>query len=175
MWKTVSFHSTKTVERVSIQKKYPVAQINLQSLCNSHISTHSRPKADQFSNSILPGQLPCPQCGKGYWGQLNLRKHICLVHLGERPHKCAHCDKAYSTKYALTQHISWVHKKERFPCSKCCKGLATRKRWAIHEATVCNVSGWGAERLKTEFHVTLFPCSVEGCGKQFTSHKDWKK
>lgn len=110
----------------------------------------------------------CPHCNKKF-SRKNFNRHINLVHLGQRPYKCSQCEKTYKTRHSLDDHVNWIHSQEFVPCSLCGKEFATRRTWATHEALSCEAPGWGPERLKKEFNVTLITCPVQGCGKQLDS------
>lgn len=83
------------------------------------------------------------------------------------PYKCQFCERSFIHSRSRTKHVNFAHKGIAFPCSLCSMKLMTEKQWAIHEATVCMIpdKGWGPERLKNEFNLTLLTCPVEGCGK----------
>lgn len=91
-------------------------------------------------------------------------------------HKCHYCGRQMQTRAGLGSHVRYVHKGYRPPsffksyvCSCCSKRLSAKRVWAVHQALVCKIPDWGAERLKKEFNITLVTCPSEGCGKQFDS------
>lgn len=75
--------------------------------------------------------LPCPQCGKLFFGSDRLRKHIQGMHDSERaPKQCHICQKEYQRGAMLDKHLKDVHQVEvdalkvppKFICSECGKG-----------------------------------------------------
>lgn len=120
---------------------------------------------------------PCPHCGKVY---SRLADHIRRTHLNQqpaRPHKCKFCYKTFATLQERATHISSSHKKQSWSCSLCAKKLTTKRSWAFHESIICKVpdKGWGPQRLKREFNITLAPCKVAGCRRIFEHPSKLKK
>ena len=64
----------------------------------------------------------CKICDKSFAGNLHLKRHIKLVHEGERAHQCSVCEKTFSQASHLRKHIKIVHQGERnHQCSICDK------------------------------------------------------
>lgn len=135
------------------------------------------PSRSSIKTPLKPSKFPCPHCKKGFCSKKRLAVHIRLSHNKQGSKKCQFCSLTFSRKRELVKHTKWVHTKETFTCSQCFKGLATKRAWVIHEATVCRVPSWSSERLKSEFNIILAACPVTGCQKLFDPHQqtDLKK
>lgn len=58
----------------------------------------------------------CKDCGKRFFSEVHIRKHI-EIHISD--YKCHPCDKPFSSKAELTNHQFEFHLEERFMCSSC--------------------------------------------------------
>ena len=78
---------------------------------------------------ILTNNSHVTACGKALKSMYNLRKHMGLVHDGEKPFACRECDTRFSLKRNLTQHML-IHK--LFACSNCSKSFRSKIRLSNH-------------------------------------------
>jgi hypothetical protein len=55
-------------------------------------------------------RLFCKFCGKGFWYEHNLQRHIKVIH---GPHEenfhCSYCGKGFNMKSAMVTHVQQVH------------------------------------------------------------------
>ena len=62
-----------------------------------------------------------------------LKKHVQMVHEGQRPYKCEHCDKAFTRKRYLTGHVLVVHEgKKPWECDICHQGFRQRAHLQVN-------------------------------------------
>ena len=90
----------------------------------------------------------------------SMKKHITIVHEGEKPFKCSICNYSASTKQHLDMHITSVHEvKKTFKCSICDARFGRSHHLKSHVASV-------HEGKKP------FKCSI--CGSSFTQSASLK-
>lgn len=120
--------------------------------------------------------LICPQCRQEFIGQRSLDTHINTIHLKlppgrlrapppapgpSGPFNCTHCGRGYQSRSSLVNHQQRAHPK--LCCTSCALEFSTMSAWALHEATVCLVSGWNLSHLQKTFNLTLVPCPASEC------------
>ena len=67
----------------------------------------------------------CPECGKEFFSEKNLRLHFKNVHEGEKVNKCEKCEKTFATPQSLRLHVSSIHDGIKFTCSLCSRTFST--------------------------------------------------
>jgi uncharacterized Zn-finger protein len=70
-------------------------------------------------------RLFCKFCGKGFWYEHNLQRHIKVIH---GPHEenfhCSYCGKGFNMKSAMVTHVQQVHFNIfPFHCNECSVGF----------------------------------------------------
>jgi uncharacterized Zn-finger protein len=72
---------------------------------------------------------------KKYFKESSLKRHIKIVHGGEKDFKCMICDKMFGYKESLKEHITTIHgmKKGRYQCTHCAKVFPRMNRLKKHE------------------------------------------
>ena len=53
----------------------------------------------------------CTYCGKSFFEQKNLKKHIASVHEGKKDYNCDICGRAFAAKCNLYRHKKIIHEK----------------------------------------------------------------
>ena len=113
----------------------------------------------------------------------SMKKHITIVHEGEKPLKCLICNYSASRKQHLDMHITSVHEvKKTFKCSICDASFAQSANLKTHIATIhegqkpfkcsiCDSSFRLSANLKTHIKAVHegqkpFKCSI--CDASFT-------
>lgn len=51
----------------------------------------------------------CKHCNRAFSQLGNLRRHVTILHSGDKPYKCSMCSKAYSIKQSLRYHMHHTH------------------------------------------------------------------
>ena len=72
---------------------------------------------------VHEGEKPplCPSCGKSFETKESLKRHEERIHENKKPHKCSLCDGYYGDKSELRAHIQGVHGEKKHACSLCKK------------------------------------------------------
>ena len=72
---------------------------------------------------VHEGEKPplCPSCGKSFETKESLKRHEARIHENKKPHKCSLCDGYYGDKSELRAHIQGVHGEKKHACSLCKK------------------------------------------------------
>lgn len=60
----------------------------------------------------------CTACDKTYKSRFNLKRHIEIVHLEQRPHQCSICSSTFTAKQTLKEHVQ-LHEGQKQVCLKC--------------------------------------------------------
>ena len=88
----------------------------------------------------------------------SMKKHITIVHKGEKPFKCSICNYSASRKQHLDMHITSVHEgKKPFKCSICAGNFNTNAYLKKHIKVVHegkNASFTQSGSLKTHYNIT---------------------
>ena len=61
----------------------------------------------------------CDICKKNFTLKKSLKKHISIVHEGQKSFKCEFCDFTFGVKTSLDRHLNSVHEKNIVTCSIC--------------------------------------------------------
>ena len=61
----------------------------------------------------------CPDCGKSFLLNIELKSHFNRVHKQLKPHQCGSCDKSFFTKQCLKIHFARIHEQRREKCPYC--------------------------------------------------------
>jgi len=125
--------------------------------CGKHYRSARYLHAHQLSHAGLKPIL-CDSCGRGFYGLVNLRRHILLRHedASTLRHVCDRCGKAFVAAARLRRHIAEMH------------DSSTRLR---HSCDVCNATFANAGNLQR--HLQLHsaqprPHVCTQCHKCFT-------
>ena len=63
-----------------------------------------------------------------------MKRHIKIVHGGEKNFKCMICDKMFGYDQGLKDHITIIHEmKGKYQCTQCAKGFQRMIKLKIHE------------------------------------------
>ncbi|KAG7385177.1 hypothetical protein PHYPSEUDO_001805 [Phytophthora pseudosyringae] len=104
-----------------------------------------------------PFACPIPTCGGRFHRKFTLHEHM-KTHTGEQPHQCpvAGCGKRFSTSGNLARHrkLHSVHKLS-CPTPHCSREFTNREKLMRH--------------LKVHLAGTPHTCTIEGCGKTFST------
>eukprot|EP01084_Bolivina_argentea_P077277 140134_1 len=91
-------------------------KISTKSRMDHHIKTH-----DKIKDKEKPYKCNYSKCNKTYASRSGLRSHL-KRHKGEGDHECKECGKKFYENCALQKHIKTVHRNERnFICDQCDK------------------------------------------------------
>uniref|UniRef100_A0A6P7GIW2 Zinc finger protein 337-like n=1 Tax=Diabrotica virgifera virgifera TaxID=50390 RepID=A0A6P7GIW2_DIAVI len=74
----------------------------------------------------------CTSCGKAFFTNTDLLKHIRMTHEKLRPHVCKYCGSGFSSKYALKTHTRQHTDEKQFVCQHCFEGLRQRVSLPSH-------------------------------------------
>ncbi|BGO94531.1 hypothetical protein NBRC10512_005042 [Rhodotorula toruloides] len=116
------------------------------SVCNadfqrdSHLKAHSRMHLDE---SEKPCACPEEGCGKKFWTNQHLNKHVEVVHRnGGKTYKCDECDSTFRKHHQLRSHVLQEHSAEAtdirpFECEHpgCGKSFKQKTHLKSHEKT----------------------------------------
>ena len=72
------------------------------------------------SNNTTKFDHKCLVCGKIFYNQNILEKHINKIHVGLKQYKCKYCGKSFSCAHSLKKHINRIHMIHKdFKCESC--------------------------------------------------------
>jgi hypothetical protein len=104
-----------------------------------------------------PFACPIPTCNGRFHRKFTLHEHM-KTHTGEQPHQCpvAGCGKRFSTSGNLARHrkLHSIHKLN-CPTPHCSREFTSREKLMRH--------------LKVHLAGTPHTCTIEGCGKTFST------
>ena len=118
----------------------------------------------------------CESCGKSYSKLSGLKKHIKIVHEGQRNHKCEHCGKSFSQLSHLRRHRRNIHSafyEKSFTESEPTKKpiLSTYEEESRNENNECDFCGkffTRPDHLKKHRVIHTGEHKCNSCGKSFT-------
>ena len=128
----------------------------------------------------------CEHCKKSFSTTSYLKKHISVVHEGNRDFQCDRCDKTFGSQSGLRVHVQNVHEKAKeFPCDMCDKSFGEISKLQRHVSNVhqgakkhsCDKCGkCFAELFKLRNHVAtvhegLKQYKCDQCEKVFKEQK----
>ncbi|KAA8495722.1 Protein glass [Porphyridium purpureum] len=121
----------------------------------------------QDADSLVEGaQTPvCVKCGKHFFRQNELRRHIRTVHEREKTHKCPHCLKLFSQSSHLVTHVRSVHERRMdFPCNICKYRFSVRSNQLKHMRRKHGEDT--ASRVRSRSRSTSPGCQNSGSGNE---------
>ena len=78
---------------------------------------------------------PCEFCNVVLKCSGNLKRHIRVVHQGDKRYNCDVCKKAFSNSNAVKEHMT-MHTGERFKCEICDKSFTQKSSLLAHKRRV---------------------------------------
>ena len=84
----------------------------------------------RHENEHKPPTKFCGVCGKGYYFQSELNKHV-AVHSEVLPYRCPSCGKHFAQAKSLSRHQE-LHSNKTVVCSQCDKVCASQDRYYSH-------------------------------------------
>lgn len=164
------------------------------------VNFHIRSEYNRHIKSHVKYRYQCSVCSRWFEkrGQLNVHHK---THSGAKSFKCALCERRYTTQINLDRHIRVIHKRERqHTCSTCRQTFAQLESLRLHQSVHAAERQFGCDicnqKFKSEVHLKLhkkrhlpieyrlrrkytppkkmykFPpklCVCTECGKRFTS------
>jgi len=77
------------------------------------------------------GPIPCPQCGKLFAKEFDIKRHM-FTHTGEKPFKCDICNRGFSQKSTLKVHLN-IHTGDMpYSCQMCGKKFRQKQGLNAH-------------------------------------------
>ncbi|XP_074648477.1 uncharacterized protein LOC141903961 [Tubulanus polymorphus] len=151
---------------------------------DSNFKTANGLAKHQRQHGIKQYVLICPDCGKGFFEQCDLRDHM-NIHTGVMPYTCETCGKSFALRSRLKSHNK-CHSRPHV-CEECGKSyqelrhLDKHKRWhrgeKPHTCAVCGKHYSAKDHLKSHMKIHSgernHVCTV--CGKKFLTKGDVNK
>jgi hypothetical protein len=114
-------------ESNSNNNSYP----NLDVVKSNGGSVSIEPYLEHRRNHGGQGPIPCPQCGKLFAKEFDIKRHM-FTHTGEKPFKCEICNRGFSQKSTLKVHLN-IHTGDMpYACSMCHKKFRQKQGLNAH-------------------------------------------
>ena len=124
--------------------------------CDKVFKGKSSKVAHEKRDHLGEADFTCDTCGKRFFKNVNLKKHIESTHLKMRPHICEFCKVGFSSKFALITHRRQHTNERPFKCEFCGEGFRQKVSLKSH--------------LKSQHDVEEeLNCECKECGKKFAS------
>lgn len=134
------------------------AKDKIESIAMLHQQTQRRYHQQQIDNANHNGKPKCPECGKIYSNNSNLKQHIVNVHTVQTEYISCHvCNKQFKTKQYLQIHLLSMH------------GIRKRKSYPLYQMQT---------HMQTQQQSTLQPAGSQapaGQQQQYSGSERWSE
>ncbi|XP_070150698.1 protein abrupt-like isoform X2 [Polyergus mexicanus] len=131
------------------------AKDKIESIAMLHQQTQRRYHQQQMDNANHNGKPKCPECGKIYSNNSNLKQHIVNVHTVQTEYISCHvCNKQFKTKQYLQIHLLSMH------------GIRKRKSYPLYQM-----------QMQTQQQPALQPAAQVSAGQQqqYSASERWSE